>query len=109
MLIGACLACVVCAAPGDVVQLFPVRPVAWLDQVDPGNPPPVNRRGKEQPDMTGTTIIIVSTVVVVVAIDVFLAVTDRPTISQTVWSASKKYPIIPLAVGVLIGHMFWRN
>jgi hypothetical protein len=48
---------------------------------------------------------------------VFLAVADalivyfkgvEKSISCTVYAWSKAYPIIPFAVGVLMGHFFWN-
>lgn len=29
------------------------------------------------------------------------------TVSQVILSVSRAYPILPLAAGVLIGHLFW--
>jgi ATP/ADP translocase len=29
------------------------------------------------------------------------------TVSHTLYDASRRWPILPFAVGVLIGHIFW--
>ena len=29
------------------------------------------------------------------------------TISELIWSMTQKWPIIPFAVGVAVGHLFW--
>lgn len=30
-----------------------------------------------------------------------------PTVSSTIWGLARCYPIIVLAVGILLGHLFW--
>lgn len=32
----------------------------------------------------------------------------KGTISYFVWQTSAKYPVVPFAVGVLCGHLFWQ-
>jgi hypothetical protein len=33
----------------------------------------------------------------------------QATISWWIWTNSVKYPIIPFAIGVLMGHLFWNQ
>lgn len=58
------------------------------------------------------------TIVVLILTAVFLIVYDiwavlkygiAGTISWQVWDKSRRFPIIPLAVGILVGHLFWRQ
>lgn len=52
---------------------------------------------------------------IIIAFDVIMALKQNKdprnfkTISKLVWSASKKYPIVPFAVGILCGHLFWQG
>lgn len=32
----------------------------------------------------------------------------EPTISNTIYLISKEWPIVPVGVGMVIGHVFWR-
>lgn len=34
--------------------------------------------------------------------------TPGATISEIVWNATHRRPILPFAVGLLCGHLFWR-
>jgi hypothetical protein len=58
--------------------------------------------------MTPTQILLVATVVIWVAYDVFAAIRwgAMQTISVVLWQLAQKYPVIPLAVGALIGHLW---
>ena len=31
------------------------------------------------------------------------------TISETVWHVAYKYPLLPFAMGCLMGHFFWQS
>lgn len=31
------------------------------------------------------------------------------TISEIHWRLAREYPIVPFALGVLMGHLFWRS
>jgi hypothetical protein len=62
--------------------------------------------------MTGKTITtwtIVAVVAFGIGYDVWVGVTygTDATISWVTWTAAQRYPVIALAVGVLIGHLFW--
>lgn len=54
-----------------------------------------------------TDIILISAVLVLVGWNVYAAITGRPTISQRVDRYSGRWPIIPFAIGVVCGHLFW--
>ena len=43
--------------------------------------------------------------------DVFAAAqpVSGDTISEVVWAVSAKHPIIPFALGVVMGHLFWQK
>ncbi len=30
------------------------------------------------------------------------------TVSEVIWRASTKHPVIPFMIGLLAGHLFWR-
>ena len=57
-----------------------------------------------------TFAVIVGALVVLIAYDVYAAVRQAPgqTISEVIWHASLKRPVIPFAAGVLCGHWFWQ-
>jgi integral membrane sensor domain MASE1 len=55
-----------------------------------------------------TKIIIISITVVAIVADIVLIACGDSSISQTIQTLSGKFPIIPFAVGVLCGHLFWR-
>lgn len=56
-------------------------------------------------------IVIAIAIVVLLAIDVYLVIKGgfQNTISWFMWVNSVKYPIIPFAFGVLMGHFFWNQ
>lgn len=62
-----------------------------------------------------TEIFVAISSVIIIGFDVIMALKQNrdprnfKTISKLVWSASKKYPIVPFAVGILCGHLFWQN
>lgn len=31
------------------------------------------------------------------------------TLSEIVWNITKEYPLLPLALGLLMGHFFWQS
>lgn len=41
--------------------------------------------------------------------DIFAGLNERPqdTVSAVLFDWSRDFPILPLAVGVLLGHLFW--
>ncbi len=55
-----------------------------------------------------TTLALATNLAVVGVVDVYLLVRFGPedTVTALVHSLSKQYPAIPLAVGMLIGHLF---
>jgi hypothetical protein len=57
-----------------------------------------------------TASLIVAVVVLGAIYDIIAAVVggQESTISVIVWNVSLKHPVIPFAVGVLCGHLFWR-
>ena len=57
-------------------------------------------------------ILAVALVVVAAAIggwDIFAAATGRPldTVSVTLFDWAVRFPILPLVIGIIIGHCFW--
>lgn len=42
------------------------------------------------------------------AYDIYALLTSKPTASHMIWDFAKRWPMFPFAVGVLIGHLFWR-
>ena len=58
-----------------------------------------------------TVIFIVTSLVVIVAYDVWAVIAGgiESTISEVVWSWSIRRPIIPFAAGIVCGHFFWQT
>jgi len=58
-----------------------------------------------------TGLFIVFGIIVIAIYDIYaLTVGGQPsTISSIIFNQSKVDPMIPLAFGVLIGHVFWSN
>jgi len=58
-----------------------------------------------------TVALVVGTLVALIAYDVVADVEGgvSATISRVLRAAAMDYPIIPFAVGVLIGHLFWSQ
>ena len=56
-----------------------------------------------------TTVILVCNLILLALYDVYAIVTGglEATISHVTLSAATNYPIIPFAVGVVSGHLFW--
>tara|TARA_Y100000114_G_C11748592_1_gene322987 strand:- start:90 stop:290 length:201 start_codon:yes stop_codon:yes gene_type:complete len=56
-------------------------------------------------------LIIVAIIVVITVWDVAVVSMGRPdtTISAVILKLSKEHPMIPFALGVVIGHLFWPN
>ena len=54
-------------------------------------------------------VFLVATLLAVGAYDWWLYLTEGPsaTISAEVLSTSRKWPVVPLLVGILMGHLFW--
>jgi len=61
--------------------------------------------------MNETLIALCIVIVVLIAFDICMAVERGPeyTISAQTWAISKKYPIIPFALGGVAGHLFWSQ
>lgn len=57
--------------------------------------------------MKKTKIIIISITSVAIIANVILLATGNSSISETIQTVSGKYPIIPGAIGIIIGHWFW--
>lgn len=58
--------------------------------------------------MSLATVIILGTIVFWVGSDVYLLMKSgkQATISVTMYTTSKQYPIVPFLFGVLMGHFF---
>ncbi len=57
-----------------------------------------------------TILIMLITTASLIAFDVAAAYFgDHATISQIVWDYSTQFPLIPLATGILLGHLFWAR
>lgn len=61
--------------------------------------------------MTATYIFMSLMILAAIAFDIGIAIAGGPnaTISARTWALSKRWPIIPLAVGILCGHLFWSQ
>ncbi len=42
-------------------------------------------------------------------VDIALALSVFPTLSQVVWLASRAHPVVAFLAGFLAGHLFWRG
>jgi hypothetical protein len=56
-----------------------------------------------------TKIAIAVIVALIIAYDVVALLFRLPTISLTLLEWSREYPVIPLAIGIPLGHVFWPN
>lgn len=58
-----------------------------------------------------TKIILITAVVALSLYDIVALINggSEATISRITLSYSKEYPVIPFAVGVVCGHLFWPN
>ena len=56
-----------------------------------------------------TGYIIVATILIIGAYDIYVLIQGglEATISHVTLTAATSYPIIPFAVGVICGHLFW--
>ncbi len=59
--------------------------------------------------MNLTTIILSLTALVLILYDIAAALIwgQRATISVTLYSLSKQYPVIPFLIGFVLGHVIW--
>lgn len=55
---------------------------------------------------TKITIIIISSVAIIA--NIILIATGNNSISATIQNISGNYPVVPLAIGVVVGHWFWN-
>jgi hypothetical protein len=53
--------------------------------------------------------ILIAIAVILIAWDVYVYVepSDGDTISEVTLAAAGKHPVIPFAIGVICGHLFW--
>ena len=54
---------------------------------------------------TKISLIIISSVAII--LNIILIATGNTSMSATIQKISGSYPIIPVAVGILVGHWFW--
>lgn len=61
--------------------------------------------------MDFTTGFIVIVLVVIFGVDLWLLVKRgyKHTVSAVMLRLSQRFPIIPLLIGIVIGHLFWPN
>jgi hypothetical protein len=59
--------------------------------------------------MTLTQIVLAVVAALIIAFDVWTAAVHgaQTTVSWTLWTTAKEYPVIPLGIGIVIGHLFW--
>ena len=58
--------------------------------------------------MNATDVLILVAVSILVAVNVYFALSEkRSTISSRITHYSGRYPMIPFALGVLVGHWLW--
>ncbi len=62
-------------------------------------------------DFTLTEAVIYGSIIVLVVYDIFILLDKGvdQTISSVLLKISKNYPIIPFALGIVFGHIFWPN
>ena len=58
---------------------------------------------------TALAVLVLGICFVVAVFDLWAVTVYGPqaTLSSAAYNASRQYPIIPFAVGVLVGHLFW--
>jgi hypothetical protein len=45
----------------------------------------------------------------VIASDIYLIATGKNSISNVIYLTSKEWMILPVLIGIVIGHLFWPN
>jgi hypothetical protein len=58
-----------------------------------------------------TTGIMVAAIVVLVIWDIYVATNPIPgdTISEITLNFARHHPVIPLIIGIIVGHLFWSQ
>lgn len=61
--------------------------------------------------MSVTEAVMAALLIVAIIYDILAAILygQSVTMSARTWALSKRYPILPLAVGILLGHLFWSQ
>lgn len=54
-------------------------------------------------------VIAIVALAVVGTYDGYCQLTGQKTLSAWTWAASQKYPFVPFAAGLVMGHLFWSN
>ncbi len=59
--------------------------------------------------MTTTSLVMLSAAILLILFDVYIIIREgkRESISAYVINGSKKYPLVTLCFGILLGHLFW--
>ena len=58
-----------------------------------------------------TVAVLVLSVALLIGWDLVVICNETPgdTISEMLYSAARRWPIIPLCVGMILGHIFWAQ
>lgn len=61
--------------------------------------------------MNATKLMLIITILLIVIYDIiaFYIWGSEGTISNVVWNISLENPIVPFTVGLICGHLFWRE
>lgn len=65
----------------------------------------------ELPSIVKLTLMIVFLVAVIVSAgwDIYALTQNKQTVSHMIWQFAQEWPIFPLLLGILLGHLFWRG
>lgn len=60
-------------------------------------------------NLTMIVLLFVSVLLIVYDFYAYWSFGQESTISMYLFDISKKFPIVPFGIGVIMGHLFWQN
>lgn len=54
-----------------------------------------------------TKLFVVAIVGIIAVVDTIFVFNGTQTISEFLYLSGREYPVVPLAIGMLVGHIFW--
>lgn len=58
---------------------------------------------------TVTAVLMLAAVCLTGVVDIYATWSNQETVSQVISNWSREFPVLPLAVGLLMGHLFWPS
>lgn len=57
--------------------------------------------------MDAAAWVTIVTIITVIGVDALLFGRDKRTVSEVIWAATRRSPLVPFLFGMLMGHFFW--